>query len=76
MGKLPLLYTIIVLHPGSDVPGFPSGLAPTLTRAECMEKMTAIRMFRPELRIVCRTNLGEDVIDSAGTLKPPGSWSE
>ena len=69
-----LLFTLIVLH-GSDVPRFPTGLTPTLTRAECVERMRVTRMFRPELRVLCMSDDG-DVIDSAGKLKSPGSWNE
>lgn len=70
-----LLYTVILLH-GSGGPVFPTGLIPTLTRAECIERMRVTRMFRPEVRVICRTNDGSDVIDSADELKPLNSWSE
>jgi len=52
---------------------FPTGLTPTLTHAECIERMAVSRIFLPELRVMCRAYRGEDVIDRAGRLRP--GWS-
>ena len=51
----------------------PTGLTPALTRAECIKRMAVSRIFRPELRVMCRAYRGEDVIDGAGRLRR--GWS-
>jgi hypothetical protein len=39
---------------------FPTGLTPTLTHAECIERMAVSRIFLPELRVMCRAYRGDD----------------
>jgi len=69
-----LLYILFVCSGDIRPCEMPHGLAPTLTRQECLEEMWMIRSMDHSKRVVCRTKERIDVIDSSGELR--AEWQQ
>lgn len=68
------LYALIICADGHVPCEYQLPAEKSLTRQECVERLQVIRWRQPHLRVVCITPYGgpyrQDVVDSAGILKP------